>query len=94
MDDVGTMCELNISGDVKYSWNRKDPIEVQAAKDHFDSMLAKGWSAFKVGLFGFKSQEIKNFDPNQSKVSFTKGTLAREFDQAADYIVTPPVAGG
>lgn len=46
--DLGTLSELNHTGDTKYTWDRNNPVEVEAAKEHFESMKKKGFLIFKV----------------------------------------------
>ena len=50
--DLGTIAHLNHEVDSTYSWDRKNKAECDAAKEHFDSLRAKGFLAFKVNRLG------------------------------------------
>lgn len=64
------MRELRIlggTGDTKMSWDRRNEIEVKAAKETFEKRIKEGWSAFK-DKFGTKGEKIKIFDPDAERI--------------------------
>ena len=56
-ENIGYIAHLNHEGDTKYTWDRKNKAECEAAKEHFDSLKKKGFLAFKVGRVGNKSRK-------------------------------------
>lgn len=91
---TGSISELNHEGDTKYTWDRKNPIEVAAAKEHFDSLRAKGFLVFKVKYLGLKKEAVSSFDGNAEKYLFTAPEMVTEFTPEADYVVSPQMSGG
>lgn len=58
-------------GDSKHIWDKSKPIEVEAAKAMFDTLVKKGYLAFHVkGEQGEKGEQMKEFDPNSERVIF------------------------
>ena len=94
VENIGTIATLNMTGDSKYTWNRDNPKECQAAHEHFDAMKAKGFMVFKVKKFGRKGEITKDFDPRDGGYIYKDAEIAREFEPTADYVVTPKVSGG
>lgn len=93
--DIGTIAELNHEGDIKFSWDRKNPRECEAAHEHFDAMKKKGFLVFKVKKFGRKGDGADRFDPKEGKYLYSApAELAKTFDPKSDYVVSPPVVGG
>ena len=66
------LCELAImstKGDTKVMWNPENADEVAAAKAQFDTLIGKGFSAFKVvGPKGEQGDQIREFDPKAGKI--------------------------
>jgi hypothetical protein len=62
------MCELNKEGDTKFMWDADNPAEVEEAQNHFEALIAKGYSAFKVTEKGGKGQRITAFDPELERI--------------------------
>jgi len=96
-DDVGFIAELNHTGDIKYTWNRKNEAEVAAAEEHFKAMKAKGFLVFKVSRVGLKGKEVAEFSGKLGGLIFQAGTkseVAQTFDPKASYVATPPAVGG
>ena len=96
-EDTGTIAVLDTTGDIKYTWDRKIPAEVEAAQEYFDAMRKKGYIVFKTSCCGFK-KEIQNLYKGQTSMLLVKGaespTLVESFEPGANYIATPPVIGG
>jgi hypothetical protein len=99
-EEIGYLAELNHEGDIKFTWNRKNAKECEAAHEQFDAMKAKGFLIFKVKTFGRKGDAVKTFDPKAGAYVYTApeqaeaAEIAKEFDSKASYVVTPRVAGG
>jgi hypothetical protein len=91
---IGSISHLNHEGDTKYTWNRKNDLEVQAAKEHFDSLRAKGFLVFKVKYLGLKKEAVEVFDGNAEKYLYTAPEMVTEFTPEADYVVSPQMSGG
>lgn len=58
---------LGFNGDTKMSWDRRNDIEVSAAKETFDKRIKEGWSAFRE-KFGSKGDKIKIFDVDAERI--------------------------
>jgi hypothetical protein len=52
---------------MKISWNRENEEEVEIARETFDKMIGKGWSAF-LEKAGIKGEKIKIFDPDAERI--------------------------
>jgi hypothetical protein len=98
VSDLGYIAELNHSGDVKFTWDRKNPKDCEAAHEYFDAMKKKGLMIFKVKIFGRKGAAVKRFNPKDGSYLFTApaeaAELAHKFEPEASYVAAPPVAGG
>lgn len=95
--DLGTIAMLNEKGDTKYTWDRNNPRECEAAHEHFEAMRKKGFLVFKVRSFGRKSKtQVEAFNPADGAYVYAEGQteVAREFDPKANYVATPMVRGG
>jgi hypothetical protein len=93
--NLGTMAQLNHEGDTTYSWDRKNKAECDAAKEHFDSLRAKGFLAFKVNRMGCKQKKpTDTFESKAGKYIYTAPELATEFEPQANYVMTPQMNGG
>ena len=56
-------------GDTKISWNPDIDKEVEVAKDKFDAMIKKGFTAFRVDSKGEKTSErVYEFIPYAEKL--------------------------
>ena len=93
---TGTISTMNHTGDIKYKWDRANPEEVAAAKEHFAALRAKGFIVFRVGTIGCLGKEVTDFPEKAKALIFKSGTtkIAKEFEPEADYVATPPIAGG
>lgn len=64
------MSELRVlgkGGDMKISWDRRNETEIAVAKETFEKMIKKGWSAFR-DKHGIKGEMIKIFDPESERI--------------------------
>lgn len=67
----GEMSEMRVmgkQGDTKILWSADNDAEVKAAREHFNSLRAKGMLAFSVKRNGDKGEQITEFDPNAEKI--------------------------
>lgn len=77
-DHQGVMAVMDATGDTKTIWDRTKPDEVAAARSVFDSLKAKGYTAYRVkGSDGSKGEIMHRFDPEAERV-----------------IMVPPMVGG
>ena len=65
---MGELRILGKEGDTKVIWDPKNDDEVEAAEEQFDSLVDKGFLAFKVKKDGSKGTQIKEFDPKAGKI--------------------------
>ena len=69
----GGFAVLGPEGDTKSIWDKDSADEVEVAREQFNKLVAKGYSAFKVGKEGEKlSERMTTFDPTAGKVIFAK----------------------
>lgn len=67
------MATLDHTGDSKYMWSKDNDDEIEAAREHFNSMKKKGFAAFHVtGKDGAKGTQMHEFDPNAERIIFVK----------------------
>lgn len=69
-ENIGIMAILDSTGDTRHTWDRGNAEEVATMRELFDSMKAKGYSAYSVKRDGTKDKVIKEFDPNAEKIIF------------------------
>jgi len=68
-EDVHAFGEMCSEGDIKHTWNPKDPEKVREAQLMFDAMVAKGFRAFHLKK-GQPGEMMTSFDPKAKKVLF------------------------
>lgn len=64
----GEMKVLDTTGDSKIIWDSDNKDEVDAARETFNNLKKKGFTAFSVGKKGEKDKKIDEFDPNAEKL--------------------------
>jgi hypothetical protein len=67
----GELAILNGEGDTKLTWDANNEDEVDAAREMFDDLIAKGFQAFEVSdekEKGGKGKMIKKFDPKAQRI--------------------------
>lgn len=65
------MAVMGKEGDTKHIWDKSKPAEVEAARDLFNSLTKKGYTAYSVaGEKGDKDKQIREFDPNAERIIF------------------------
>lgn len=66
------MSELRImdkdAGDLKVIWNKDNQDEVEAAKNQFNSLIKKGFTAYSVDKKGDAGKKVTEFDPDAEKI--------------------------
>lgn len=67
-DGHGMLCVLDRTGDTKTVWDRRNDVEVAAAKAQFEALTSKGYLAFSVAKDGSKGEQIREFDPDAEKI--------------------------
>ncbi len=65
---MGEMFSMDKTGDSKTIWDPENEDEVEAAKNSFDELTDKGYSAFDVKAAGRKGARMNKFDPEAGKV--------------------------
>lgn len=70
---TGAVADLCEKGDVKVMWDKDNPDEVDAARVQFESLIKKGYWAYKAqGAKGEKGERITTFDPNAERLIMAK----------------------
>lgn len=66
------MGELRImdkdAGDLKVIWDKDNEEEVDAAREQFNKLIKKGFTAYKVDKKGEPGKKISEFDENAEKL--------------------------
>lgn len=65
---MGTMHELNKTGDTKTMWDPRNSEEVENARRTFDDLMSRGFSIFNVDSAGGKGVRMTKFDPKAGKL--------------------------
>jgi len=68
---MGELAIISKEGDTKVIWDPKNEDEVEAAEDQFDTLIDKGFLAYKVNKNGDKGTAISKFDPKAGKIILT-----------------------
>ena len=58
------------AGDTKVIFDPENEEEVDVAKEQFDNLIEKGFTAFKVDKEGNKGTRVKKFNPKEGKYIF------------------------
>lgn len=73
MPATGVMHELDQTGDQRVMWDRTSKDEVDAARATFDSLLKKGYLAYRAeGKKGVQGEQIRRFDPDAERIILVK----------------------
>lgn len=59
---------MDHTGDTKTIWDADNADEVEVAREQFDRLREKGYSAFRVDKKGEKGAPMKEFDPTAEKM--------------------------
>lgn len=65
---MGEMRVLDSTGDTKVIWDPENEDETEAAEEQYDSLIKKGFKAFKVSKKGDKGKAMKEFDSDAGKI--------------------------
>ncbi len=67
----GVLAVINQQGDKKTIWDRRNPVEVEAARREFDFFKEKKYLAYKVeGSEGRRGEVITKFNPDAERIIF------------------------
>lgn len=67
----GVLAVINQSGDKKTIWDRRNAVEVEAARKEFEFFKDKKFLAYKVeGSEGRRGEIITKFDPEAERIIF------------------------
>ena len=68
---TGEMAIMGREGDTRYTWNRRNEAETEAAHQHFKRLRKQGFIAFRMkGLRGTKGEQMQEFDATAGKIIF------------------------
>ena len=65
---MGEMRVIGTEGDTKVIWDTRNEIEIDAARKQFDSLVEKGFTAYRVDKDGDKDGKMKSFDKTAGKI--------------------------
>ncbi len=65
---MGELAIIDNTGDTKVLWDPTNEDEVEAAEAQFDTLIDKGFTAYKVKKDGGKGQKITRFAPEAGKI--------------------------
>lgn len=66
---MGVLAVLDRSaGDTKIDWDPNSPDEIEQAQATFDSLLGKGYLAYRTDEMGKKGEQVKKFDPAAKRI--------------------------
>jgi len=66
---LGAIAVMGTKGDIKYTWDPKNPDDVNAARCHFAELKAKGFQVFKMRRWR-KDVAVEEFDPKDGRLLF------------------------
>jgi len=66
--DMGELRILDNTGDTKVIWDKNNSDEVEAAEEQFETLIDKGFTAYKVKKDGKKGRKITSFDQDAGKI--------------------------
>lgn len=102
-DGLNAISVMDHNGDTKHIWNPKNSDEVEAARTLFNSLVEKGFRAFRLNFIGFRGKPMEEFNPKIGKAVFVAptmkpeydGEIMSEFDPSAENIqMIPQLQGG
>lgn len=65
---MGAMQVMDRTGHTTINWDPSNPADVRAARDTFDEMKKKGFTAFRVELQEGRGARLDSFDPTAAKI--------------------------
>jgi len=70
MTDKIQMETMDRSGDTKYEFDPNNAKELEAAKETFNMMKKKGFTAFRLRKWKDRGELLKEFDPKVRRMLF------------------------
>lgn len=55
-------------GDLQVTWDTDNEQETRVARDTFERMQGKGYSAFRTSQSGARGEQIREFDPDAENI--------------------------
>jgi hypothetical protein len=71
----GLLQFMSEEGDTRVIWDPDNPDEVAAAKAQFDTLVKKGYQAYRVRRGGEKGERVREFDPTMERVILAPATV-------------------
>lgn len=65
---TGQLEVIDLTGDTKVHWDKNKPAEVAMARASYDTLIEKGYKAFKLNSDGTQGEQIREFDPNAQRI--------------------------
>lgn len=65
---MGEMRTLGLAGDARLSWSSAAWAEVEAARQAFNALVAKGYRAYALGAKGEREERVTKFDPGVERL--------------------------
>lgn len=65
---IGTMQVMDRTGHTTVTWDPTKPVEVDVAREAFDSLIGEGYNAFRVEGEDQRGERIRTFDPKAGKI--------------------------
>ena len=65
---MGELRVLNEEGDTKVIWDPENSDEVSAAREQFNTLKKKGFTAYSVKKGGDKGKALDSFDPDSGMI--------------------------
>jgi len=65
---MGELRVMGAEGDVRSTWDVENKDSIQVARDQFNDLTKKGWTAYSVNKDGSKNKKITSFDPKAGAI--------------------------
>lgn len=65
---MGEMSMMGNKGDVRVTWDARNPTEVTLAKEQFESGIKRNMLAYRVRANGDRGERIREFDPDAERI--------------------------
>lgn len=65
---MGELRQMDLNGDTKVEWDPSKTEEVEVARQTFNQLKEKGYSAYRVAREGGRGEMIKEFSPHAAKI--------------------------
>lgn len=102
--DHSALAQMGSEGDIKYTWDPKNPTEVESAREHFEKLKAQGYLIYKMKRWS-KDEPVEVFNPKDKRLLFVApeplpdeepdGEAVNEPDEEPGrYVAVPAMVGG